>query len=104
MMENSHILGCPQLTRCCTGQVSDGRGSACQIFHVRFKLLLAAAMVVIIRSASAVCRQRIHSSKCRGSRKSTFKDTEKSEPEVGISLAHCFYIIKFLWVAESTIY
>ena len=41
-----------QFTRDYTEQVSDGRGSARQIFHVMFKLSLVAAMVVIIKSTT----------------------------------------------------
>ena len=41
-----------QFTRDYTGQRSDGRGAARQIFHVIFKLSLVAAMVVIIKSTT----------------------------------------------------
>ena len=41
-----------QFTRDYTGEVSDGRGAASQIFHVMFKLSLVAAMVVIIKSTT----------------------------------------------------
>lgn len=41
-----------QFTRDYTGQVSDGRRNAHQIFHVMFKLSLVAAMVVIIKSTT----------------------------------------------------
>ena len=41
-----------QFTRDYTGEVSDGRYAARQIFHVMFKLSLVAATVVIIKSTT----------------------------------------------------
>ena len=41
-----------QFTRDYTGEVSDGRYAARQIFHVMFKLSLVAAMVVSIKSTT----------------------------------------------------
>ena len=41
-----------QFTRDCTGERSDGRHTSRQIFHVMFKLSLAAAAVAIIKSTT----------------------------------------------------
>ena len=62
-----------QFTRDYTGQVSDGRGSARQIFHVIFKLSLVAAMVVIIKSTTR-----------RLSSKDTFSQVSR-QPEIWLT-------------------
>ena len=46
------VYGKVQFTRDYTGEVSDGRYAARQIFHVMFKLSLVAAMVVSIKSTT----------------------------------------------------